>query len=365
MRAAVLWLCFWACARGADGPELRAGDIVNAADYRGGGVTPGEIVVLFPSGAGPGRIAAWDLTNEGKPASPVGATRVLFDNVAAPVVYAMKGQVAAIVPFEVSQRSETQVVLEYDGARSPAVTLPVIRSAPALFTLDASGKGQAALLNETGCCNSVRNPAPRGTVVSLYATGDGQTAPWTMRPSKLPVVVTVGGVPGEILDVRNIGVLQVNFRVPAAAPTGDAIPLVLAVGESRSSGAVTMAVRSSSRRALVVSPDQAVGQWLAGVLQSAGCDVLVARDTRQAVPPGVDLVMADMELPAGDILEMLRAIRMQRPRLRVLVIAGSLAPEALRAADLLGAQGVLRKPLAAERVRARVQALLQDRPAHY
>ncbi len=365
MRVAALWLCIWACARGADGPELRAGDIVNAADYRGGGVTPGEVVVLFPAGAGPQRIAAWDLTNEGKPSSPVGATRVLFDNIAAPVVYAMKGQVAAIVPFEVSQRTETQVVLEYNGARSRPVTLPVIRSAPALFTLDASGKGQAAMLNETGCCNSIRNPAPQGTVVSLYATGDGQTAPWTMQSSKLAVTVTVGGVTGEILDVRNIGVLQVNFRVPADAPTGDAVPLVLAVDESRSSGAVTMAVRSSRRRVLVVSPDQAVGEWLAGVLKSPRCEVLVARETRQTIPPGVDLVIADMAMPAGDTVEMLRAIRMQRPKLRVLGITGSLDPEALRAADLLGVQGVLRRPFAAGRVRARVQALLQDRPARY
>jgi uncharacterized protein (TIGR03437 family) len=365
MRVAVLCLSIWACARGADGPELRTRDIVNAADYRGGGVTPGEVVVLFPSGTGPQRIAAWDLTNEGTPASPVGATRVLFDNIAAPVVYAIRGQVAAIVPFEVSQRTETQVVLEYAGERSRPVTLPVIRSAPALFTLDATGKGQAAMLNETGCCNSVRNPAPQGTVVSLYATGDGQTAPWTMQPSKLPVAVTVGGIAGEILDVRNIGVLQVNFRVPAAAPTGDAIPLILEVGESRSSGVVTMAVRPSRRRVLVVSPDQAVGEWLAGVLQSARCEVFVSRETRQAVPPEVDLVIADMTMPAAETLEMLRAIRMQRPKLRVLAIAGSLSPEALRAADLLGAQAVLRRPLAAERVRARVQVLLQDRPAHY
>ncbi len=365
MRAAVLWLCVWGCARGADGPELRAGDIVNAADYRGGGVTPGEVVVLFLSGAGPGRIAAWDLTNEGKPSNPVGATRVLFDNIAAPVVYAMKGQVAAIVPFEVSEHTETQVVLEYGGVRSAPVTLPVTRSAPALFTLDVSGRGQAAMLDETGCCNSVRNPAPQGTVVSLYATGDGQTAPWSMRPSKLPIAVTVGGVPGEILDVRNVGVLQVNFRVPAAAPTGDAVPLVLAVGESRSSSAVTMAVRSSRRRVLVVSPDQAVGEWLGDVLKSPRCDVLVARETRQPIPAEVDLVIADMAMPAADILDMLRAIRMQRPKLRVLGITGSLSPEALRAADLLGVQAVLRKPFTSDRVRTQVQALLQDRPAHY
>ena len=92
----------------------------------------------------------------------LGETRVLFGGLTAPIAYTVSGEVMAVVPYEVSNRKTTDVVVEYQGKRSPAVTLDVVASTPALFTLDSSGKGQAAILNETGCCNSARNPAARG-----------------------------------------------------------------------------------------------------------------------------------------------------------------------------------------------------------
>lgn len=370
MRQAVLWLCLCATGVAAEGPRLTAGDIVNAADYRGGGVTPGEIVVLFPSGAGPAAMAAWDLKDDGEHASPIGETRVLFDGAAASLVYAVKGQVAAVVPFEVARRKETRIVLEYQGVQSTAVTLPVISSAPALFTLDASGKGQAALLNETGCCNSVRNPAPQGSVVSLYATGDGQTAPWDgPARSRLPLSVTVGGLTAEILDVRNVGVLQVNFRVPAAAPVGDAVPLALAVSDVKSSSPVTMAVRSSRRRILIVSPDQAVGEWVEAVLRGSPYDVEVARESGQALTSArehpADLLISDLAITEAEQTQMLQALKQKRPKVKLLALSQSLDSGSLRAADMLGAQAVLCKPLKAKQVRARVATLLHERAAHY
>jgi uncharacterized protein (TIGR03437 family) len=362
------------------GPELSARDVVNAADYGGGGVAPGEIVVLFPANAGPGEIAEWQY--DPKPHSPLGATRVFFDNLAAPVVYSVSGQVCAVVPYAVANRKTTEVALEYQGERSPAVTLPVVASAPALFTLDASGKGQAAMLNETGCCNSVRNPAPRGTVVSLYGTGEGQTKPDGLdatlsvpgRPAQLfvpllPVKVTVGGVPAEITFVRNIGLLQVNVRLPRNAPVGDAVPLVLIVGNSRSSDGVTMAIRSTRRQVLVVDRDTAVRIRLSAILKGAGYEVLAARDGKEAEAraqgQAVDLVISDLAMPESESLEMVGSIRKVRPKLKVIAMSGAFGPGALRAADMLGAQAVLRKPVMAETVRRRVRELLREPPAVY
>jgi uncharacterized protein (TIGR03437 family) len=374
------------------GPELFAGDIVNAADYSGGRVAPGEIVVLFPSNAGPPEMADWHLDADGKAAVPVGATRVFFDGIAAAVVYSLSGQVCAVVPNEVAHKKTTEVVIEYGGVRSPPVMLPVAASAPALFTLDASGKGQAAMLNETGCCNSVRNPAPRGTVVSLYGTGEGQTEPQANdrtvsvpgRPAQLwvpqlPVTVTVGGVPAEVNYVRNIGLLQVNVRVPANAPTGDAVPLVLTVGNTRSSDRVTMAIRSRSRLVLVVDHDAAIRTRLAAILKGAGYEVVTARDGReagaqaslvdrhaaQAQSHPVDLVIADLAMPEAEGLEMIGSLRNQQPKLKIIATSAAFGPKALRAADMLGAQAVLRKPLIATAVRRRVHDLLQEPPARY
>lgn len=364
------------------GPELFAGDVVNAADYRGGGVVPGEIVVLFPANAGSPGFAEWHLDENGKAAAPIGGTQLFFDNIAAPLVYSLNGQICAVVPYDIANRKTTEVVLEYGGVRSPPVTLPVVASAPALFTLDASGKGPAAMLNETGCCNSVRNPAPRDTVVSLYGTGEGLASPKGIdetisvpgRPAqlfvpKLPVSVTVGGVPAEVRFVRNIGLLQVNVRIPANAPVGDAIPLVLTVGNSRSPDGVTMAIRSAARRVLVVDRNLAVRTRLIGILKGAGYEVLAARDGQMAVAQArdapVDLVISDLAVPEEESVKLIRAIRQDRPKLKVIAMTATFGPHALRTADMLGAQAVLRKPLTAEMVRRRVNDLLREPPARY
>jgi uncharacterized protein (TIGR03437 family) len=58
-------------------------------------------------------------------------------------------------------------VVEYRGERAEPVTLGVVESAPTLFTLDATDKRQAAMLNETGCCNSCSNPTAQGEAAVL------------------------------------------------------------------------------------------------------------------------------------------------------------------------------------------------------
>jgi len=354
-----------------DGPELLAADVVNAADYRGGGVAPSEVVVLFPSNAGPPEMASWGLDIPHKARYSIdslGGTRVLFDGIAAPMVYAESGQVCAIVPYGVARRKTTEVVLEYQGRQSPPVTLPVVASAPALFTLDASGAGQAAMLNETGCCNSVRNPAVRGSVASLYATGEGLPLPGAAaRANELPVKVTVGGVPAKVTWMGNVGVLAVNFRVPANAPVGDFVPLELTVGNAYSSAAVTMAVRSARQQILLVGGGLAIRRQLTGILAGAGYDVFTAQDGGDAMEKAgkhnVDLVMFDLELPAAPAV--IGMIRKQHPQVKTVALSRTMTPEVLRVADILEAQAVLSQPLAAEAVLKKVHLLLQRRPAVY
>ncbi len=352
------------------GPELFARDVVSAANYAAGTVTPGEIVVLYPSNAGPLNLAESHLDANGRMANSVGATRVLFDGIPAPIFYSVRGQVGAIVPYGLSDRKTTNVVVEYEGVRSTPVTLPVVPVAPALFTLDSSGKGQAAMLNETGCCNSARSPAMRGSVAQLYAVGAGQTTPrgtdglFSDYPRladypipQLPVTVTVGGIPAEILyageaPLHVTGTFVVNFRVPPDAPLGDAIPLVLTVGNTRSSDAVTMAIRSSVQRILVVDRDAAIRQSLTKILRSAGYEVLLA-PLAQEQP--VDLMICD--LAAND-----KEIPKEHRHVKIIATSAALSPDVLKAADMLGAQAVLTKPLSAERVLRKVRELLAARP---
>jgi uncharacterized protein (TIGR03437 family) len=373
--------------KGGDGPALSIGDIVNAADHSAGRVAPGEIVMLSASNVGPAVLAGSQIDSAGKTTTLLGETRVWFDGIAAPMVYSVTGQAGAVVPYAVANRKTTQVVVEYQGVRSPAVEVPVVSSAPALFTLDSSGKGQAGMLNEKGCCNSARNPAARGSIAALYATGAGQTnppgidgsIPPTGRISDypvpvLPVRVTVGGRPAEILYAGAAphavaGLLQVNFRVPADAPTGGAIPLVLTVGDSSSPDGVTMAVRSREQRILVAGDVPQVRNWLAKVLAGAGYEVSVARDGRDALERAnenpVDLVICSLTMPEPERRELVRTMLAARPQLKVVATAGVLGPRTLRAADLLGAQAVLTKPMTARAVVRRVGELLRNRTVPY
>jgi uncharacterized protein (TIGR03437 family) len=123
--------------------------------------------------------------------------------------------------------------------------------------LDSTGKGQAAAVNQDGSINTASTPAKVGDVVSLYATGEGQTTPSGVdgkpaavplpQPS-LPVSVTIGGqtvkpqyaggAPGEVA-----GVMQINVQIPSGIQAGNAVPVVVQVGSVSSQPGVTIAVR--------------------------------------------------------------------------------------------------------------------------
>jgi len=371
MRLAAIWLCLVLDA--ADAPrELSAQDIVRSADRKAGAIAPGEILLLFPSNAGP-EILVEGQRMDGKLATLLSDTRVLFDGLAAPVVYTVKGQVSAIVPYEIAGKKTTQVVVEYQGEQSSPVTLPVVDTAPALFTLDSSGRGQAAMLNETGCCNSPRNPAARGSVASLYATGEGQTNPPGItglvssfaKPADYPaprqrVRVTVGGLPAQILYAAEAphtaaGLLQVNFRIPENAPTGDAVPLVLTVGETRSPDGLTMAVRTAVKQVLLLDLAPATRIRLHRILTAAGYHVFSAADQKT-----VDLVISSLGAS-----EQITAVRAAQPRVKLIAMAPAVDPDTLRSADLLGAQAVLTDAMTAQSVLRRVRELLRPRLVPY
>jgi uncharacterized protein (TIGR03437 family) len=384
-----MWRMFLLCCivlKAADIPGLSARDIVNAADRSAGKVAPGEIVVLFPSNAGPELLAPYRLI-DGKITDELSDTRVWFDGIPAPINYSVKGQVGAVVPYEIAGRRSTNITVEYKGVRSAPVVLPVVNAAPALFTLDSSGKGQAAMLNHTGCCNSIRNPAARGDWAALYATGEGQTTPPGItgfvstypKTSDYPIPqkrvrVTVGGVPAEILWVGEAphtvtGLLQINIRVPRSAPVGDAVPLVLTIGDVSSSPEVTMAVRSAVKRILIIEPESATRVWLRKLLVDFGYVVIAADRAPQAIEENrgryVDLVISGSGISASDVAETLQQLPAGRPQVKLAAIATALDSESLKSADLIGAQTVIAKSMSGKVVLRRVYEILKYRPTPY
>ncbi len=239
-------------------PSLAAAGVLNAASYRGGAVAPGAIITIFGSRMGPSELATLRLTPDGKKVdTALAGTRVLFDGVAAPMIYVKGDQLSVVAPYALAGKSSTQIQVEYQGRKSDPVTVPVAAAAPGVFTANSSGKGQGAILNEDGSFNSPQRPASPGSVVVIYATGEGAmdppvedgkvTAPPLSKP-RLPVQVKIGGLEAEVLYAGPApgmvaGVLQVNARISTAVAAGDAVPVLISVGAFTSQPEVTLAVR--------------------------------------------------------------------------------------------------------------------------
>ena len=149
------------------------------------------------------------------------------------------------------------MVVTYQGQESNEFTVKAAASAPSLFTANQEGWGQAAAINAAdGSVNTAVNPVRIGGFISLFATGEGQTAPAGVdgrlggaTPARpvLPVSVTVGGIPATIQYAGSApgqvaGLMQVNVQIPSRFPPGGYVPVILQVGDRSSGPAVWIAV---------------------------------------------------------------------------------------------------------------------------
>jgi len=240
---------------GVTAPAITA--VANAASWATGPVAPGEIVIVAGNFLADSGLIGAQITSAGFVAASLGAATVLFDDVPAPLVYTMANQLSAIVPYEVSGQAQTSIQVEYQGVRSTPVTVAVAPTAPGIFTVNESGSGQGAIVNRDGSLNGPANPAAGGDVVSIYATGEGQTAPLgtdgiivtaaDLRQPVWAVTVSIGGQDATVLYAGSAGdevagLLQVNARVPLGIMPSTATPVTLTIGGSSQPG-VTMAVQ--------------------------------------------------------------------------------------------------------------------------
>jgi uncharacterized protein (TIGR03437 family) len=236
------------------GQHISLSALANAASELPGPVAPGEIVVLRGSALGPSQLTVSTPSSSGALPPQLAGTRVLFNGVAAPVIYAWEPLASAVVPYGIAD-GPLQVVVEYQGVQSAPLQVQVAADSPGLFTSDAGGKGQAAALNENGTFNMANASAPAGSIVSLFATGEGLTTPAGVdgkagssplpRP-RLNVQAVIDGQLAEVLYAGGVlgavaGVMQVDVRVPAGTRAGS-VPLSIMVGTVTSQPGVTIAV---------------------------------------------------------------------------------------------------------------------------
>lgn len=240
--------------------------ITHAATGIAGPVSPGLLVTIKGRNMAPSQGLTARIANNFVQTT-LGEVRVTFDGVEAPLLYVgpsgdgVGDQINAIVPYGVGNRLSTRMVVEYRNQRSEPIDVVVAQTAPGIFTQNQSGSGPGAILNQDNSLNSLSNPAGPGTVIQVYATGEGAVAPagrdgqviqslGDLRQPLAPVTVRINNVPAEVLYAGSAptlvsGVFQVNVRIPAnlgiSAPAN--LPIEIQVGQNISQRGVTVAVR--------------------------------------------------------------------------------------------------------------------------
>jgi uncharacterized protein (TIGR03437 family) len=234
-------------------PYLSASGVTNAGSYAANGVSPGEIVTLFGFNLG---APASGQIQDGALTANIGNTTILFDGTPAPLVYIGGTQDSVVVPYEVADKTSTTITVKI-GGDSASVQVPVVAAAPALFTANASGTGQAAALNQDGTANSPLNPANPGDIVVLFGTGEGLVEPVprdgaiSAVPTPIPVLpitVTIGNQMAEVTYAAEApsltaGVIQMNVRIPAGISDNQQVPVRWSAGTHSSQQGTTIAVK--------------------------------------------------------------------------------------------------------------------------
>ena len=233
--------------------------VVNAASYDQT-LAPGSVISIVGTNLASGEQIASSL-----PVPPsLNAVFVRLDGIRVPLFYAGPNQVNALLPLDLPSLAVFTLALVNVQADARQVRVTSVASAaPGIFSLDYSGRGQAAaLVSGTSLLAGparpgAARPARRGEYVEIYCTGLGRVTnpPEAGRPAGsnpysetlLRPVVTIGGVEARVdfsgLAPGFAGAYQVNARIEANTPAGNAVPLQIKMGaDGRMSNIVTIAV---------------------------------------------------------------------------------------------------------------------------
>jgi CheY-like chemotaxis protein len=116
---------------------------------------------------------------------------------------------------------------------------------------------------------------------------------------------------------------------------------------------------------LVIDDDPAVRTLLERLLTDSGYEVFLAANghagLKIAEERAIDVAITDLVMPEGEGLETIPMLRAVRPEARIMAISGAFGGQYLKAAQLLGADCALPKPLDREALLDAVRELLARR----
>ena len=210
---------------------------------------PGEIVTIQGKGLGPAQ--PWSPQSGVDLPYQVANTQVTLDGNPLPLISVSNTEIRAVIPYSQPGMKVATLVIQ-NGDAQFTDSFIVGQSGASVFTRDDSGL--VAALNQDGTPNSLDNPAPRGSVITFFASGLGPLTPsvpdnaWTPPQPPFatpvnPIAVYITPVPsGAVgLPISYIGpapsevpgIYQINAQIPNLDSTGK-VPI--AVGQTLGSG---------------------------------------------------------------------------------------------------------------------------------
>jgi CheY-like chemotaxis protein len=260
--------------------------------------------------------------------------------------------VARVLPKPVGPDTLRRCVLEVSRER----TAPVERIDPVGdVTIEALGE-------------RIAHEVRRGLVDAARAQGRSASIPFGAGTDVLAAVWSSVARIRELATLRSGGVV----RFDATGPEG-AVPLAPWMGDDRSRHAGSSESRSAEgvslegRTIIVVDDDPAVVWFIAGLLRSAGAEVIEAHDGAYALDVArkcwPDVIVSDILMPGLDGFALCREIKRDVALSDVPVILLSWKEDLLQRVRELGAdaQGYLRKEATASTVVQRVREVLLPR----
>jgi uncharacterized protein (TIGR03437 family) len=218
---------------------------------------PGELITITGAGFGPlspiytapGADGMYPLAAQG--------FNVTIGGLNAPIIAVARGLIAVQVPFEIASVAalgQPLAVEVFQGSQTfPSIAVQI---APSVLTLFDTGDRNNSLnlpalaaVNQDGTVNSADNPAPAGSIISVFASGLGVLSPPLPTGGINPIppagplsltslfdgcvgcsgILYLGSAPA-----LSTGVAQVNLQIPVDAPGSGVRPQAIGVGVSES-----------------------------------------------------------------------------------------------------------------------------------
>ena len=137
-------------------------------------IAPGEFISVLGYNLGP-QVPV----NSGDTTWPtwIDGTVVRINGQDAPMKFISFYMIEVQVPVELDLSKNAKISVYRNGVATNEVEVPVAPTSPAVLTTNLSGTGQAAAVNSDGKQNGSANPAAKGSVITVLASGLGCDRP--------------------------------------------------------------------------------------------------------------------------------------------------------------------------------------------